>query len=60
MYIEDTNVQTAKTIDMTVFADMDKFADSQEVYSYIRRGLKGSVTVRKINITKKLILIELK
>lgn len=55
-----TNVQTAKTIDMTVFADMDKFADSQEVYSYIRRGLKGSVTVRKINITKKLILIELK
>jgi hypothetical protein len=53
-------VQTAKTIDMTVFADMDKFADSQEVYSYIRRGLKGSVTVRKINITKKLILIELK
>ena len=56
----NTNVQTAKTIDMTVFADMDKFADSQEVYSYIRRGLKGSVTVRKINITKKLILIELK
>ena len=56
----NTNVQTAKTIDMTVFADMDKFADSQEVYSYIRRGLKGSVTVRKINITKKLILIDLK
>lgn len=56
----NTHVQTAKTIDMTVFADMDKFADSQEVYSYIRRGLKGSVTVRKINITKKLILIELK
>ena len=56
----NTNVQTAKIIDMTVFADMDKFADSQEVYSYIRRGLKGSVTVRKINITKKLILIELK
>ena len=56
----NTNVQTAKTIDMTVFADMDQFADSQEVYSYIRRGLKGSVTVRKINITKKLILIELK
>lgn len=56
----NTNVQTAKTIDMTVFADMDKFADSQEVYSYIRRGLKASVTVRKINVTKKLILIELK
>lgn len=54
------NVMTAKTIDMTVFADMDKFGDSQEVYSYIRRGLKGAVTVKKINITKKLILIELK
>ena len=56
----NVNVMTAKTIDMTVFADMDKFGDSQEVYSYIRRGLKGSVTVKKINITKKLILIELK
>lgn len=56
----NTNVMTAKTIDMIVFADTDKFADSQEVYSYIRRGLKGSVTVKKINITKKLILIELK
>jgi len=56
----NTNVMTAKTIDMTVFADMDKFGDSQEVYSYIRRGLKGSVTVKKINITKKLILVELK
>ena len=54
------NVMTAKTIDLTVFADMNKFADSQEVYSYIRRGMKGSVTVKKINITKKLILIELK
>ena len=54
------NVMTAKTVDMTVFADMDKFADSQEVYSYIRRSLKGSVTVKKINITKKLILVELK
>ncbi len=54
------NVMTAKTIDLTVFADMNKFSDSQEVYSYIRRGMKGSVTVKKINITKKLILIELK
>lgn len=56
----NVNVMTAKTIDMTVFADMDKFSDSQEVYSYIRRSLKGSVTVKKINITKKLILVELK
>lgn len=54
------NVMTSKTIDLTVFADMNKFADSQEVYSYVRRGMKGSVTVKKINITKKLILIELK
>ena len=56
----NVNVMTAKTIDMTVFADMDKFSDSQEVYSYIRRSLKGSVNVKKINITKKLILVELK
>lgn len=56
----NTNVMTSKTIDLTLFADMSKFSDSQEVYSYIRRGLKGSVVVKKINITKKLILIELK
>lgn len=56
----NVNVMTAKTIDMIVFADMAKFGDAQEVYSYIRRGMKGSVNVKKINITKKLILIELK
>ena len=56
----NVNVMTAKTIDLTVFADMDKFSDAQEVYSYIRRGMKGSVAVKKINITKKLILIEMK
>ena len=56
----NVNVMTAKTIDLTVFADMNKFGDAQEVYSYIRRGMKGSVAVKKINITKKLILIEMK
>lgn len=56
----NVNVMTAKTIDLTVFADIAKFGDAQEVYSYIRRGMKGSVNVKKINITKKLILIELK
>ncbi|WP_144063910.1 DUF6175 family protein [Fibrobacter sp. UWR2] len=56
----NVNVMTAKTIDMTVFADIAKFGDAQEVYSYIRRGMKGSVNVKKINITKKLILIEMK
>ena len=56
----NVNVMTAKTIDLTVFADMAKFGDAQEVYSYIRRGMKGSVNVKKINITKKLILIEMK
>ena len=54
------NVMTAKTIDVTVFADVAKFGDAQEVYSYIRRGMKGLVNVKKLNITKKLILLEMK
>ena len=56
----NVNVMTAKTIDVTVFADVAKFGDAQEVYSYIRRGMKGSVNVKKLNITKKLILIDMK
>ena len=53
------NVMTAKTIDITVYADPAKFADSQEVYSRIRNLLKPLAETKKLNITKKLILMDI-
>lgn len=53
------NVMTEKTIDMTVYADPAKFADSQEVYSHIRNQLKSHAEAKKLNITKKLILMDI-
>lgn len=54
------NVMTEKTIDVTVFANPGVYASSQEVYSAIRSKLKSKVGVKKNNITKKLILMDLK
>lgn len=54
------NVLTEKTIDLVVYADPGKYADSQEVYSEIRKILKNSAETKKINITKKLILMDLR
>lgn len=54
------NVMTAKTIDLVVYADPAKFTDSQDVYSFIRRQIKNQVETKKINISKKLILMELR
>ena len=53
------NVMTSKTIDVTIHADPARFADSQEVYSQIRSLLKTHAETKKINITKKLILMEI-
>lgn len=53
------NVMTAKTIDVTIHADPARFADSQEVYSQIRSLLKTHAETKKINITKKLILMDI-
>ena len=53
------NVMTNKTVDVTVFADPAMFANSQSVYSAIRRDLKTIVGVKKNNITSKLILLNL-
>lgn len=54
------NVMTDKTIDLVVYVDPNKYADSQEVYSKIRNALKSNVETKKLNITKKLILMDLK
>ena len=55
----DKNVMTEKTIDVTVYADPARFADSQEVYSQIRNLVKPLAETKKLNITKKLILMEI-
>ena len=52
------NVMTNKTIDLIVYADPARFSDSQEVYSEIRQLLKAFAETKKINITKKLILMD--
>lgn len=54
------NVLTDKTIDVVVYALPDQFADSQEVYSHIRQQLKPAAETKKINLTKKLILMDLR
>lgn len=54
------NVLTEKTIDLVVYADPGRYADSQEVYSEIRKILKSNAETKKINITKKLILMDLR
>ena len=54
----NVNVMTAKTIDVIVYADAAEFSDSQSIYSFIRNTLKGKATTKKINITKKFILMD--
>ena len=52
------NVMTDKTVDMTVYAGSDVYGNSQEVYKAIRSKLKKIVGVKKNNITRKLILMD--
>ncbi|WP_308605090.1 DUF6175 family protein [uncultured Fibrobacter sp.] len=54
------NVMTEKTVDMTVYANPARYSDSQAIYSTIRAKLKSVVGVKKTNITKKLIFMDLK
>lgn len=54
------NSMTSKTMDLIIYADPKKHADSHEVYSSIRTNLKSVATISKNNISRKLILMELK
>ena len=54
------NSMTAKTIDLVVYADPTKFEDVNEVYRTIRQTLKPFAESKKLNITKKLIVMEVK
>ena len=53
------NVMTAKTLDFVIYANPIKYKDSQEVYSKLRQIFKPVAETKKINITRKLILMEL-
>jgi len=52
------NSMSAKTLDITLYADAKKYSDSQSVYSFIRNMLKEKHSSKKINITRKLILMD--
>lgn len=54
------NVMTEKTVDMTIYGNPAQYPNSQAIYSAIRTKLKAVVGVKKINITKKMIFMELK
>ena len=54
------NSMTAKTIDLVVYADPVKFEDVNEVYRTIRQATKPLAETKKLNITKKLIVMEVK
>lgn len=50
---------TRNTIDLVVYADPDKYDDSQMVYAEFYEALNGLAKVRRQNITKKLIILEI-
>ncbi|PZW73717.1 MULTISPECIES: hypothetical protein [unclassified Fibrobacter] len=54
------NTMTAQTIDLVAYADPEKVDDAQSVYSEIRKLLKSLAETKKISITKKLIIMDVK
>ena len=48
------------TYDLMLYVDPDKFEDAQMVYGEFVESLNGLAKVRKQNITKKLIILEIK
>ena len=54
----NVNVMTAKTIDVIVYADAATFSDSHSIYSFIRNMLKGKAETKKLNVTRKFILMD--
>lgn len=54
------NAMTAQTIDIVVYADPEKIDDAQSTYSEIRKLLKSLAETKKISISKKLIIMDIK
>lgn len=50
---------TRNTYDLVVYADPDKYEDAQMVYAEFYEALSGIAKVRRINLTKKLIILEI-
>lgn len=50
------NTMTAKTIDMVVYSDAD---DVNDIYVQIRKAIKSTASTKKINISKKLIIMDI-
>ena len=53
------NSMTRNTYDLLVYADPGKYEDAQMVYAEFSKSLSGIAKVRKQNITKKLIILEI-
>lgn len=54
----NVNVMTDKTIDLILYADANEYPDTQIVYGSIREMLKNRAKTKKINLTRKLILMD--
>lgn len=54
------NALTAQTIDLVIYANPNQQEDAQAVYSEIRRSLKNFAESKKINVSKKLIIMDLR
>lgn len=54
------NSMTSQTIDVVVYADPEKMDDAQSAYSEIRKLLKNLAETKKISVTKKLIIMDIK
>lgn len=53
------NSMTAKTLDLVVYADASTYEDVNEVYRNIRETIRPWAESKKLNITKKLIVMEI-
>ena len=53
------NSMTRNTYDLLVYVDPSKYEDAQMVYAEFSKTLSGIAKVRKQNITKKLIILEI-
>lgn len=53
-----TNSASERTMDVLAFADAEEYADAQDVYLSLADALKHFLDVKKICVTKKLILLE--
>lgn len=53
------NAMTSKTIDMVLWADPSKVSDASDVYSVIRKSVKALASTKKINVFKKLVIMDI-